>query len=102
MIRPPPISTLFPYTTLFRSNVMMANYYEKLTRIFLVGENYLFHAAAWSRYYNLLRQSAAMVASGQSKKADNPSASDADLTTAASSVMLSPLNIPFIRALTHP
>ena len=77
-------------------NVMMANYYEKLTRIFLVGENYLFHAAAWSRYYNLLRQSAAMVASGQSKKADNPAASEADLTKAASFVLLSALAIPVI------
>jgi translation initiation factor 3 subunit A len=77
-------------------NIMMANYYEKLTRIFLVGENYLFHAAAWSRYYNLLRQSAAMVAAGQSKKSDNPAASEADLTKAASFVLLSALAIPVI------
>ncbi|KAI5928589.1 eukaryotic translation initiation factor 3 subunit A [Camillea tinctor] len=77
-------------------NVMMANYYEKLTRIFLVGENYLFHAAAWSRYYNLLRQSAMLVATGQSKKADNPSATEADLQRAASFVLLSALSIPVI------
>uniref|UniRef100_A0A8H7TM79 PCI domain-containing protein n=1 Tax=Bionectria ochroleuca TaxID=29856 RepID=A0A8H7TM79_BIOOC len=75
---------------------MMANYYEKLTRIFLVGENYLFHAAAWSRYYTLLRQSAALVAAGQGKKADNPPASDADLQKAASFVLLSALAIPVI------
>ncbi|ETS85778.1 Eukaryotic translation initiation factor 3 subunit A [Pestalotiopsis fici W106-1] len=77
-------------------NVMMANYYEKLTRIFLVGENYLFHAAAWSRYYNLLRQSTAIVAAGQGKKSDNPAASDADLQKAASFVLLSALAIPVI------
>jgi translation initiation factor 3 subunit A len=77
-------------------NIMMANYYEKLTRIFLVGENYLFHAAAWSRYYNLLRQAASMVASGQSKKADNPATSEADLSKAASFVLLSALAIPVI------
>ncbi|OTB08032.1 hypothetical protein M426DRAFT_317541 [Hypoxylon sp. CI-4A] len=77
-------------------NIMMANYYEKLTRIFLVGENYLFHAAAWSRYYSLLRQSAALVASGQSKKSDNPSATEADLQKAASFVLLSALSIPVI------
>jgi len=77
-------------------NIMMANYYEKLTRIFLVGENYLFHAASWSRYYTLLRQSAALVASGQSKKSDNPPASDADLQRAASFVLLSALAIPVI------
>ncbi|KAI1393451.1 uncharacterized protein F4822DRAFT_384707 [Hypoxylon trugodes] len=77
-------------------NVMMANYYEKLTRIFLVGENYLFHAAAWSRYYSLLRQSAALVATGQTKKADNPSATEADLQKAASFVLLSALSIPVI------
>ena len=74
----------------------MANYYEKLTRIFLVGENYLFHAAAWSRYYNLLRQSAALVATGQSKKSDNPPASEADLQRAATFVVLSALSIPVI------
>ncbi|KAG9243233.1 putative eukaryotic translation initiation factor 3 subunit A [Calycina marina] len=77
-------------------NIMMANYYEKLTRIFLVGENYLFHAAAWSRYYNLLRQSASLVASGQNKKADNPSTTDDDLSKAASFVLLSALAIPVI------
>lgn len=77
-------------------NVMMANYYEKLTRIFLVGENYLFHAAAWSRYYSLLRQSASMVATGQSKKSDNPPATEADLQKAASFVLLSALSIPVI------
>ncbi|KAJ2907194.1 Eukaryotic translation initiation factor 3 subunit A [Zalerion maritima] len=77
-------------------NIMMANYYEKLTRIFLVGENYLFHAAAWARYYNLLRQSAALVATGQGKKSDNPPASEADLQKAASFVVLSALSIPVI------
>ncbi|KAH8880695.1 hypothetical protein GQ53DRAFT_754817 [Thozetella sp. PMI_491] len=77
-------------------NIMMANYYEKLTRIFLVGENYLFHAAAWSRYYSLLRQSAMIVGTGQGKKADNPPTSEADLTRAATFVILSALSIPVI------
>ena len=78
-------------------NTMMANYFEKLTRIFMVSENYLFHAAAWSRYYNLLRQSSVLVAAGQSPKKDNPTnISDADLTKAASFVVLSALAIPVI------
>lgn len=33
---------------------MMANYYEKLTKIFLMSGNALYHAAAWSRYYSVV------------------------------------------------
>ncbi|KAH8110432.1 hypothetical protein DFH11DRAFT_1724023 [Phellopilus nigrolimitatus] len=34
---------------------MMANYYEKLTRVFLTSGNVLFHGAAWARYYSIVR-----------------------------------------------
>ena len=77
-------------------SIMMANYYEKLTRIFLMSENYLFHAAAWSRYYNLLRQSSLSIAVGQSKPKDNPAVSESDMSRAASFVLLSALAIPVI------
>ncbi|KAF2476383.1 uncharacterized protein BDR25DRAFT_252332 [Lindgomyces ingoldianus] len=90
------IHTLLSLSKRPAKNIMMANYFEKLTRIFLVSENYLFHAAAWSRYYNLLRQSAAAVASGQSLKKDNPAVTEADMTKAASFVLLSALSIPVI------
>ncbi|KAF2131894.1 eukaryotic translation initiation factor 3 110 kDa subunit [Dothidotthia symphoricarpi CBS 119687] len=90
------IHTLLSLSKRPAKNVMMANYFEKLTRIFLVSENYLFHAAAWSRYYNLLRQSAAVVASGQSSKKDNPAVTESDMTKAASFVLLSALSIPVI------
>ena len=30
---------------------MMASYYEKLTRIFLMNGDALYHATAWGRYY---------------------------------------------------
>ncbi|KAI9817795.1 MAG: eukaryotic translation initiation factor 3 subunit A [Pycnora praestabilis] len=90
------IHTLLSLSKRPAKNIMMANYYEKLTRIFLVSENYLFHAAAWSRYYNLLRQSATVVASGQSSKKDNPAVTEADMSRAASFVLLSALAIPVI------
>ena len=90
------IHTLLSLSKRPAKNIMMANYYEKLTRIFLVSENYLFHAAAWSRYYNLLRQSANIVASGQSLKKDNPPVTEADMSRSASFVLLSALSIPVI------
>ncbi|KAL7272419.1 eukaryotic translation initiation factor 3 subunit A [Rhizina undulata] len=90
------IHTLLNLSKRPAKNVMMANYYEKLTRIFLVSDNFLFHAAAWSRYYNLLRTSAAQVASQQSSKKDSPACTEADLTRAASLYLLSALSIPVI------
>ena len=89
------IHTLLSLSKRPPKSVMMANYYEKLTRIFLVSGNYLFHAAAWNRYFNLLRQSAAAVNAGAPKR-DAPSTTDADLTRAASFVLLSALSIPVI------
>lgn len=91
------IHTLLSLSKKQPRNSMMANYFEKLTRIFLVSENYLFHAAAWSRYYNLLQVSARAVVSGAGSKKDNPSnITDADLSKAASFVLLSALSIPVI------
>lgn len=90
------IHTLLNLSKRPAKNVMMANYFEKLSTIFLVSENYLFHAAAYSRYLNLLRVSAAAVAVGQSSKKDNPSVTEADLTKCASFVILSALSIPVI------
>lgn len=90
------IHTLLSLSKRTPKNVMMANYFEKLTRIFLVSENYLFHAAAYSRYYNLLAGASRAIAAGAPKK-DNPTnISDADLSKAASFVLLSALAIPVI------
>lgn len=35
---------------------LMAAYYEKLTTLFWVSENYLFHGFAWYKYYSLCRE----------------------------------------------
>ena len=90
------IHTLLNLSKRPAKNVMMANYYEKLARIFLVSENYLFHAAAWNRYYNLLRLSTVALATGQSTKKENPSVTEPEMTKAASFVLLSALSIPVI------
>ena len=77
-------------------NTMMSNYYEKLTKIFLVSDNFLFHAAAWNKYYTLLRIAQNAVTSGQGAKKDNPVVSEADVTKAGNYVLLSALAIPAI------
>ena len=60
--------------------LMMANYYEKLTKIFLMSGNALYHAAAWSRYY-------AVVTSMGTKP-------DAELARLAGQVLVSALAVP--------
>jgi translation initiation factor 3 subunit A len=90
------IHTLLNLSKRPAKNIMMANYYEKLTRIFLVSDNHLFHAAAWSRYYNLLRSSAIQVATGQAVKKDSPSTTDSDWTRVSSLYLLAALSIPVI------
>jgi translation initiation factor 3 subunit A len=60
---------------------LMVMYYEKLTRIFWVSENKLFHAYAWFRYYSL---------SIESRKDLKPE----ERSVLASSVLLSALTIP--------
>ncbi|KAJ3220484.1 eukaryotic translation initiation factor 3 subunit A [Clydaea vesicula] len=61
---------------------MMSNYYEKLAKIFLVGENYLFHAAAWNKLYQNKRNTM----------------SDHETQKMASMVLISALSIPIISA----
>lgn len=90
------IHTLLNLSKKQAKNIMMANYYEKLTRIFLVSDNYLFHAAAWSRYYNLLRTSAAQVAVNPALKKESPAISDAEWARVASLYLLACLSIPVI------
>ncbi|CCL98379.1 uncharacterized protein FIBRA_00374 [Fibroporia radiculosa] len=59
---------------------MMANYYEKLTRIFLMSGNALYHAAAWGRYY------AIVIAIGGK--------SDEEMSRLAGQVLVSALAVP--------
>jgi translation initiation factor 3 subunit A len=89
------IHNLFSLSKRPAKPAMMANYFDKLTKIFLVSENYLFHAAAWNRLYSLLRQSSMAIGAGAPKK-EHPSVSETEMTKAASFVILSALSIPVI------
>lgn len=62
----------------------MANYYEKLSKIFLKSGNYLFHAAAFNRYATLVRT-------------QNRNATEAELEHLGSIALLSALAIPVMR-----
>jgi len=67
---------------------MLINYYEKLAKVFLVSENYLFHAAAWSKYFTLSRR--------------RENVTEEELGKMASVVLMSALSIPIITtAKTH-
>lgn len=59
---------------------MMATYFEKLVKIFAVGNNFLFHAAAYGRYHSLQTAS-------KGEEADNK---------AASLALLSALAVPIV------
>ncbi|KIP03308.1 hypothetical protein PHLGIDRAFT_111050 [Phlebiopsis gigantea 11061_1 CR5-6] len=59
---------------------MMANYYEKLTKIFLMSGNALYHAASWGRYYTIV------ISTGGK--------SDEDLRRLAGQVLISALAVP--------
>jgi translation initiation factor 3 subunit A len=63
--------------------VMMANYYEKLTKIFMVSDDYLFHSAAWNRYSAI-------------ERVFNKNLTEAEHSRMASIVLLSALAIPII------
>ncbi|KAL3787959.1 hypothetical protein ACHAW5_006982 [Stephanodiscus triporus] len=60
---------------------ILAAYYEKLTSLFWVSENHLFHAFAWYKYYSLCREY-------------NRGMSPATRRTQASAVLLAALCIP--------
>ncbi|CAM9635039.1 unnamed protein product [Pylaiella littoralis] len=64
---------------------LMASYYEKLTRIFWVSENYLFHAYAWYKFYSLASEY-------------NKTLTSEAKVTQANCVLLAAISIPQIRS----
>jgi translation initiation factor 3 subunit A len=64
---------------------MMASFYEKMVKVFGVGQNYLFHAAAYGKLYSL--HAARAAASGDK-------AEDVELEKLSSLVLLSALAVP--------
>ena len=64
---------------------MMASFYEKMVKVFGVGQNYLFHAAAYGKLYSLHAARAA---------AAGDRAEDVELEKLSSLVLLSALAVP--------
>lgn len=64
---------------------MMASFYDKMAKVFAVGQNFLFHAAAYGKLYGLHAARAAL--SGDKGE-------DADLEKLSSLVLLSALAVP--------
>lgn len=64
---------------------MMATFYDKMVRVFGVGQNYLFHAAAYGKLYSLYAARAAM---------SGDQAENAELEKLSSLVLLSALAVP--------
>lgn len=64
---------------------MMASFYEKMVKVFGVGQNYLFHAAAYGKLYSLHAARAAV---------SGDKAEDAELEKLSSLVLLSALAVP--------
>ncbi len=60
---------------------LMATYFEKLARIFWVSENYLFHAYAWYKFFDLSVK-------------QNKALSEDDRRAMASAVLLAAMAIP--------
>jgi translation initiation factor 3 subunit A len=59
---------------------MMVNYFEKLYKIFITSGSILYHAAAWSKYYAIVRTAGLK--------------NDEELVHCASLVLLSALAVP--------
>ncbi|KAI9336078.1 hypothetical protein BDR26DRAFT_865085 [Obelidium mucronatum] len=78
------IHTLFIVSKKPPKPLMQANYYEKLAEVFMVGENYLFHAAAYSKLFAIYR--------------NNKNLPDEEHERMATIVLISALSIPIIAA----
>ncbi|GAA6007838.1 hypothetical protein JCM11491_003983 [Sporobolomyces phaffii] len=63
---------------------MMASFYDKMAKVFAVGQNFLFHAAAYGKLYGLHAARAALAGDRE----------DADLEKLSSLVLLSALAVP--------
>jgi len=73
-----------------KSNVML-NYYDKVSQVFWVSDNYLFHACAMQRIYNLTeRQLLRQVAKNEITREQ----ANKSLGTLASKVLLGALSVP--------